>query len=175
MQCQVIKRCFRKIGETAQQCALPSLSLCFFVARVVLLACLNWVLQDVGVGQNIAGMAILHSRSSKGVPCQTLGNPSGIFLIRHCYGIHAIHFTMQIHRTQISWTNRRFFGARELCRVTRRVRSAVSVLSHDTAAQSWEGRQAMFCKLPDSMRSAIDRCSCDLRSVFHRVGGLCGT
>ena len=49
-------------------------------------------------------MALLHlvlSRTSKGVPCQTLGNPSGIFLIRHCFGTLAIHSTMQIQRTDI--------------------------------------------------------------------------
>ena len=116
-------------------------------------------------------MATLHLLQTP-VPCQTLGNPSGIFLISHCFGIRAIR------TVQIDWTDivdkQKIGGARELCRATLGVRSAVSVLSHDTAVQSWEARQpAMFCKLPDSMRSAIGVYVIYAVCVCNRVGGTC--
>ena len=70
---------------------------------------------------------------------------------------------------QIDWTDivdkQKIGGARELCRVTLRVRFAVSVLSHDTAVQSWEALGSLPCFANcHSMRSAAIPV-CDLRSV----------
>ena len=81
---------------------------------------------------------------------------------------------MQIHTDIVD--KQKILGARELCRVTR-VRSAVSVLSHDTAVQSWEAPCFANCHIQYADRlvyvSVRDICSSVCVTKLEAYVGSC--